>query len=70
MLTVKAESIDYFHNLEKKKEKISTNYLTNTILKAQAAQIRAPTSKFPCKLTAARSWNVNWDLITLIEQKL
>lgn len=46
-----------------KKKKSSTNYMKNTILKAQAIQICAPTSSFPCRLAKARSWNVNWDLI-------
>ena len=37
--------------------------MANTILKAQAVQVFAPSSNFPCRLAKAKSWNVNWDLI-------
>lgn len=72
-LLLKKENIDDIHQsnstnkqIKTKKKKI-TNYsicnMANTILKAQAVQVCAPSSNFPCKLAKAKSWNVNWDLI-------
>lgn len=72
-LLLKKKNRDYLHQsnsedkqkLSKLKKKCYNIYnMANIIPKVRTVQICAPSSNFSCRLAKAKSWNVNWDLIT------